>query len=168
MAKKKPPEETGTRALEVLVAAGVDHRVVHYQHSPQARTFGEEAIAQIDLAPGQMFKTLLVNCDDGSEYVVAVVPLDRHLSLKAIAKAAGYKSAQMASPATAQRRSGYVVGGISPLGQTTRHRTFVDDTALDYEVILFSGGKRGLSVEVSPLDLIELTEAELVDLKAQD
>ena len=168
MTKKKPTEETGTRALEALVAAGVPYRVVHYEHSPRAKTFGEEAIAQIDRAPGQMFKTLLVSCDEGAEFVVAVVPLDRHLSLKAIAKAAGYKSAEMASPTIAQRRTGYVVGGISPLGQMMRHRTFVDDTALDYEIVLFSGGKRGLSVEVSPLDLIELTDAELIDLKALD
>lgn len=160
-----------TRAIEALEAAGVDHTVVEYSHDARARSFGEESADQIGGDPGRIFKTLLVRCQGGSagdEFVVAVVPVDHHLSLKAIARAAGHKSAEMADPAVAQRRTGYVVGGISPLGQTTQHRTFLDESALDHETILVSGGKRGMSVEVSPLDLADLTGADTADLRAVD
>ena len=88
--------------------------------------------------------------------------------MKAIARAAGHKSAEMADPQVAQRRTGYVVGGISPLGQTTGHRTFIDDSALDHDTVLVSGGKRGMSVELSPLDLAEVTDADTADLRALD
>lgn len=156
-----------TRAIEALEEAGVAFDVHEYEHSPRARSFGEEAAAQIGADPSQLFKTLMVRLDTG-EFVVAVVPVDHHLSMKAIARAAGAKSAEMADPAVAQRRTGYVVGGISPLGQTTRHRTFLDESALDHETIMVSGGKRGLQVEVSPLDLAEVTGADAADLRAQD
>ena len=98
------------------------------------------------------------------ESVVGCVPALAHLSMKLIAKAAGAKSAAMADPAVAQRRTGYVVGGISPLGQTTSHRLFIDSACLDHETMIVSGGRRGLSVELSPLDLVELTDAEVTDL----
>lgn len=160
-----------TRAIEALETAGVPYTVHEYTHSARSRSFGEEAAEQIGGDPSRMFKTLLVHCEggeSGGEYVVAVVPVDHHLSMKAIARAAGHKSAEMADPHVAQRRTGYVVGGISPLGQTTTHRTFLDDSALDHETVLVSGGKRGMSVEVSPLDLAEVTGADAADLRAQD
>jgi Cys-tRNA(Pro)/Cys-tRNA(Cys) deacylase len=154
-----------TRAVEALETAGVSYTIVEYRHDPRSRSFGEESAERIGGDPGRIFKTLLVRCD-GDEYVVAVVPVDHHLSMKAIARAVGGKSAEMADPAVAQRRTGYVVGGISPLGQTTRHRTFIDESALDHETILVSGGKRGMSVEVSPVDLAEVTGADIADLHA--
>lgn len=164
---KKHGASGPTRAIEELERAGVDFTLHEYVHSARARSFGEEAASQIGGDPARMFKTLLVRTDTG-EYVVAVVPVDHHLSMKAIARAAGHKSAEMAAPDVAQRRTGYVVGGISPLGQTTRHRTFLDESALDHDTIMVSGGKRGVSVELSPLDLAELAGADTADLCALD
>lgn len=160
-----------TRATQALEAAGAPYRLVEYHHDPRARSFGVESAARLGGDPGRIFKTLLVRCEggaNGEEYVVAVVPVDHHLSMKAIARAAGHKTAEMADPAVAQRRTGYVVGGISPLGQTTRHRTFLDESALDHETMLVSGGRRGMSVEVSPLDLAGILGAETADLRALD
>lgn len=165
MAGKKHPGAP-TRAIEVLDASGVEYLLHEYDHSTRARSYGLEAARQLGEDARQVFKTLLVRADD--EYVVAVVPVDHHLSMKAIAKASGHKSADMADPQAAQRRTGYVVGGISPLGQATTHRTFLDETCLEHETIMVSGGRRGLQVEISPLDLIELTGAEVVDLRALD
>lgn len=168
---KKNKTSGPTHAIEALEAAGVAYTVHEYVHSARSRSFGEEAAEQIGGDPGRMFKTLLVHCEGGvphEEYVVAVVPVDHHLSMKAIARAAGHKSAEMAEPQVAQRRTGYVVGGISPLGQTTAHRTFIDDSALDHETVMVSGGKRGMSVELSPLDLAEVTGADTADLRALD
>lgn len=167
MARHKHGASGPTRAIEALEGAGVPFGVIEYEHSARARSFGEEAAAQTGADPSQLFKTLLVHLDTG-EFVVAVVPVDHHLSMKAVARAAGAKNAEMADPAVAQRRTGYVVGGISPLGQTTRHRTFIDESALDHETIMVSGGKRGLQVEVSPLDLAEITGADTADLRARD
>lgn len=168
---KKNKTAGSTRAIEALEAAGVDYTVHEYVHSARSRSFGEEAAEQIGGDASRMFKTLLVHCEGGApheEYVVAVVPVDHHLSMKAIARTAGHKSSEMADPQVAQRRTGYVVGGISPLGQTTAHRTFIDDSALDHETVLVSGGKRGMSVELSPLDLAEVTGADTADLRAAD
>ncbi|MDU0968753.1 MAG: Cys-tRNA(Pro) deacylase [Actinomycetaceae bacterium] len=156
-----------TRALAQLEDAGVAYRVYTYTHSARAKSFGGEAAAQIGGDPARMFKTLLVECE-GGEFVVACVPVTAHLSLKLVAKAAGHKNAQMADPAVAQRRTGYVVGGISPLGQTTTHRTFIDASARGFDEILVSGGKRGMSVGVAPDDLAKLTGAEFVDIEAID
>lgn len=154
-----------TRAIEALSAAETEFVIHEYHHDPSARSFGMEAAEQLGLDPRRMFKTLMVRCD-ATEYVVAVVPADRRLSLKAVAKAAGHRNAAMADPHVAERRTGYVVGGISPLGQVTAHRTFLDESVLEHETIVVSAGKRGMSVELSPFDLAELTGAELVDLKA--
>ncbi len=149
-----------TRALEIIVAAGAPHSLHHYEHDPRARNFGEETVAMLGVRADRTFKTLMIRCDS-QEYVVAVLPVDHQLSLKAIARAAGHKAAVMADPSVAQRRTGYVVGGISPLGQTTKHRTFIDESAFEHDTILVSGGRRGLSVEISPWDLLELAEAEI-------
>ena len=143
--------------------AQVEHRVLDYEHDPSARSFGLEAAAKLGFQPDQTFKTLLVNCS--GEFVVAIVPADHQLSMKAIAKAVGSKGAEMAGSAVAQRRTGYVLGSISPLGQQTKHRTFIDESALEHETILVSAGKRGLSAELSPLDLAELTRAEFAALR---
>lgn len=165
MGKKK--SHGGTRALEAVNAAGVAYTVHEYEHSARARSFGEETVAKLGIEASRTFKTLMVRLDTG-EFVVAVVPVSHHLSLKKIATAAGARSAQMAEPAVAQRRTGYVVGGISPLGQTTRHRTFVDASALEADTILVSGGKRGLSLELAGADLLALTGAQTADLCALD
>lgn len=163
MAKKRKAAGS-TRAVRILEEAGVPFHAFEYEHSDTARSFGLEAARQIGGDPHRIYKTLLVHCDE-EEYLVAVIPVDAHLSLKRMAKAADKKKAEIAEPHVAERRTGYVVGGISPLGQTTSHRTFLDLSAVDQETILVSGGKRGLSVEVKPADLVELTGAEIADLQ---
>ncbi|QWW19105.1 aminoacyl-tRNA deacylase [Schaalia sp. 19OD2882] len=151
-----------TRALEALVAAGVDHTVHIYDHDPRARTFGQETVDRLGIAAERTCKSLMVRCEvapGACEYVVAVIPVRHHLCLKAVARAAGCKSAAMADPKVAERRTGYVVGGISPLGQTTAHRLFLEETVLDQASILISGGRRGMSVEVDPWVLVEVFDA---------
>lgn len=155
-----------TRAIEALEAAGAAFAVVEYEHDPSVEAYGAEAVAALHRDPGQVYKTLLAEAQ--GEYLVAVVPVSHRLSLKSLARAAGHKSAELVDPATAERRTGYVVGGISPLGQTGRHRTFVDATALAQPTILVSGGRRGLDVELAGADLVRLTHAVVADLRAFD
>ncbi|MDC4232760.1 Cys-tRNA(Pro) deacylase [Actinomyces sp. B33] len=159
------PGRGATPALRALAAAGVDFVVHEYEHSPGERAFGEEAVALLGADPAATFKTLMVECSDG-EHVCAVIPVPERLSMKLIARAAGAKSATMADPAKAERLTGYVVGGISPLGQARAHRVFVDSSCLDHDRVIVSGGRRGCSVELAPRDLIEATGARLVDLTA--
>lgn len=168
MARKHAKERGGgpTRAIEELTAAGVPFTVHEYEHDPAARAFGQETVEKLGIDPTRAFKTLMVRLAPSGEFVVGCVPALTHLSMKLIARAAGAKSAAMADPALAQRRTGYVVGGISPLGQTTSHRTFIDSSCLDHETVIVSGGRRGLSVELSPLDLADLAGAQVADLAA--
>ena len=116
-----------------------------------------EAVHALGLAPGTVFKTLLATVD--GETVVAVVPADRRLDLKALARAAGGKKAAMADPERVERLTGYVVGGISPLGQRKRLKTFIDRSAADLDEMHVSGGRRGLEVRLAPTDLAELVDA---------
>ena len=167
MAKKRASDHAAgpTRAIEALNEAGVDFTVHEYEHSPQARFFGEETVEKLGVDAATAFKTLMVRLNTG-EFVIGVIPVLEHLSMKLLARAAHARSAEMADPHIAERRTGYVVGGISPLGQTTEHRTFIDESCLDHETMIVSGGRRGLSVELSPLDLVEAVDAEVCDLKA--
>jgi len=120
-------------------------------------SYGLEAAAALGADPARICKTLIASV--GGRLVAAVVPVDRELDLKALAAAAGGRRAEMADPATAERATGYVVGGISPLGQRRRLPTVVDPAALAHGTILVSGGRRGLQVELAPADLVALTEA---------
>ena len=151
----------GTPATQALAAAGVAHELRAYEHDPRARerglSFGMEAAQALGLDPKQVFKTLLADVD--GRLTVAVVPVDRNLDLKALAAAVGGKRAEMADPAAAERATGYVVGGISPLGQRRRLRTVVDASALAWGTVLVSAGRRGLDVELAPADLVRLTGA---------
>lgn len=133
--------------------------MVSYDHDPTADSYGEEAVAALGLDPTTVFKTLLAELD-GREHVVAVVPVASRLDLKALARSAGAKKATMADPTVAERLTGYVVGGISPLGQKKRLRTFVDDRALDLEEMHVSGGKRGLEIALAPTVLVEVLAAD--------
>ncbi|HLL64030.1 MAG TPA: Cys-tRNA(Pro) deacylase [Propionibacteriaceae bacterium] len=152
----------GTPATVALDRAGVAYTLNPYAHDPQNSHFGEEAAAALGVDPDRIFKTLVA--DAGGELVVAVVPVARQLDLKFLAAAAGVKRAALADPAAAARATGYVVGGISPLGQKTRLRTFVDASAEQFPTIFVSAGKRGLQVELAPADLIRLTGADLAVL----
>lgn len=128
-----------------------------YEHHESATNFGEEAAAALGLREEQVFKTLVVSVD--GDLAVAIVPVADRLDLKAIAAAVGGKKASLADPTLAERRTGYVVGGISPVGQKTRIRTVLDASASDHPTIFVSGGRRGFDIELSPVDLARVTEA---------
>ena len=149
----------GTPATVALSRAGIEHRVYTYRHDPGAASYGLEAAAALGVDPGRVFKTLLASVD--ARLVVAVVPVSGQLDVKAVAAAVGGKKAVMADPADAERATGYVVGGISPLGQKRALTTVVDDTALGHDTVFVSGGRRGLEIELSPTDLVRATEAEV-------
>lgn len=156
MASKKRQSDA-TPALAALHAAGITVSSHTYDHDPRAESFGLEAATALGLDPARVFKTLMV--DAGGDLCVGVVPVIGALDLKAIAHALGVKHATMADPAHAQRATGYVLGGISPVGQRTAHRTVIDESALEFETIYVSGGRRGLDIELAPADLIAVTKA---------
>jgi Cys-tRNA(Pro)/Cys-tRNA(Cys) deacylase len=153
----------GTPATVALDRAGVAYTLHPYAHDPQSSHFGDEAAAALGVDRSRIFKTLVA--DAGGELVVAVVPVAAQLDLKALATAVGSKRAALADPAAAARTTGYVVGGISPLGQRARLRTLVDDSAERFDTVFVSAGKRGLQVELAPADLVRLTEAGLAPLR---
>ncbi|MBK7820362.1 MAG: Cys-tRNA(Pro) deacylase [Tessaracoccus sp.] len=141
-----------TPALAVLDKARVRYEVLEHAHDPRSTAFGPEAVEKLGLPSEAVFKTLLV--DAGGSTVTAVVPVGSQLDLKALASAVGAKGAQLLDPSVAQRVTGYVVGGISPLGQRKCHPCVVDDSALGLSTVYVSGGRRGLSVGLAPADLI--------------
>lgn len=155
MAKKA---SAGTPATVALTAAGIPFTVRGYTHDPAVTDFGQEAAAALGVPREQVFKTLLADLD--GELVVAVVPVSGQLDLKALAAALGGRKAVMAQPAVAERRTGYVVGGISPIGQRSRLRTVIDASAQTLPSVLVSGGRRGLDLELAPDDLQRATGAQ--------
>ncbi|UXM93439.1 Cys-tRNA(Pro) deacylase [Paenarthrobacter sp. JL.01a] len=153
MAKKMASQ--GTPATAALAAAGVPFTLHPYAHDPAASSYGLEAAEVLGIAPDRVFKTLMVEVE--GKLAVAVVPVSGNLDLKAAAAALGSKKAVMADPKAAERRTGYVLGGISPLGQRQPSPTVLDESALGFETILVSGGRRGLDIELAPADLLRLT-----------
>ncbi|MGN6334298.1 MAG: Cys-tRNA(Pro) deacylase [Motilibacteraceae bacterium] len=147
----------GTPATVALTRAGVAFEVRAYEHDPAAPSYGLEAAQVLGVEPERVFKTLLADVD--GRLVVAVVPVSGQLDLKALAAAVGGKKAAMADPAVAERTTGYVVGGISPVGQRKALPTVLDASALAHATILVSGGRRGLDLELAPSDLIAITGA---------
>ncbi|WP_448812001.1 Cys-tRNA(Pro) deacylase [Agromyces bauzanensis] len=145
----------GTPATVALAAAGIAFRVHAYEHDPRAAAYGLEAAEKLGLDPERVFKTLLADVDGG--LVVGIVPVALQLDLKALAQAVGGKRAAMADPTVAERKTGYVVGGISPIGQRTALPTVLDESAILCETIYVSGGRRGLDLELAPDDLIAVT-----------
>lgn len=156
-----------TPAINLLKKSGTAHRVVSYDHDPGAESYGSEAAEALGLDPAQVFKTLVAELD-GRETVVAVVPVAHRLDLKALARTAGAKKATMADSGLAERLTGYVVGGISPLGQKQRLRTFIDTSANDFAEIHVSGGRRGLEIALAPESLAELLQATVDRLIPED
>jgi Cys-tRNA(Pro)/Cys-tRNA(Cys) deacylase len=158
-----------TPAITALLAADIPHEVLRYHHDPQNESFGEEAVnelAGIDgVDPEQVYKTLVIALPN-NRLAVAVLPVPSQLSLKAAAAALGVPKATMAERAAAERSSGYVIGGISPFGQRKRLPTVVDSSALRWDRVLCSAGKRGWDVAVHPQDLIRLTDAVTADIRA--
>jgi Cys-tRNA(Pro)/Cys-tRNA(Cys) deacylase len=147
-----------TPAVAALVKAGLPHTLHPYVHDPANDLgYGLEAAAAIGVEPSRVFKTLCVDADGA--LAVAIVPVDAKLDLKAVAHALGAKKASMADPAVAERATGYVVGGISPIGQKRRLTTVLDDSALAFDAVYVSGGRRGLDVGLAPGDLVAVTGA---------
>ena len=147
-----------TPATKLVAKMGVPHRLHEYTHSSDADSYGLEAASALNFEGDRVFKTLIVKLASG-QMVVAIVPVILQVDLKAVAAAFQTKSAAMAEPAEAERSSGYVVGGISPLGQRKALSTVIDETVLNHETVLVSGGRRGLMLEVAPLDLTKLCNA---------
>ncbi|BDR53218.1 Cys-tRNA(Pro)/Cys-tRNA(Cys) deacylase [Bombiscardovia nodaiensis] len=162
--KRKSTSDASTPAVAQLEAAGIPFQTYTYEHSSDHMDegYGREAAAKLGIDPSQVYKTLMA--DTGSERVIAVVPVSGRLNLKELAAAVGAKKARLADPQVAQRESGYVVGGISPFGQKTRHQTVLDEGALHFDHILVSGGKRGFDVAIAPGDLLQILDAQTAPL----
>ena len=167
---KKARGAGGTPATVALSAAGIAFEVRAYEHDPlvtdrslrrasnaRHEGYGLEAAEALDVDPARVFKTLLASLD--GSLVVGIVPVTGQLDLKALARALGGSKAVMAEVAAAERATGYVAGGISPVGQKRRHRTVLDASALEHDTILVSGGRRGFDLELAPADLVAITGA---------
>jgi Cys-tRNA(Pro)/Cys-tRNA(Cys) deacylase len=146
-----------TRGVQVLERAGVSYTLHPYRLAGEADSYGEAVAHTLGVGTDRLFKTLLAKVD--GDPVVAIVPVSRRLGLKALAREAKGKRAEMIAPAEAERLTGYVTGGISPFGQKRRLRTFVDSSIVSHATIFCSAGQRGLQVELRPADLIRLLEA---------
>lgn len=159
-------DTASTPAVATLIAAGVPHTLHEYAHDPGSElSYGLEAAQELGVDPEQVFKTLCVHADDA--LVMALVPVSGALDLKAVARTLGAKRATMAPADEAQRVTGYVVGGISPLGGRKRLPAVVDSTAFDYDEIYISGGRRGLDIALAPAALVELTDASTAPIAKQ-
>ena len=152
MAGRDTPATTAARK------AGVEHRVHEYAHDPNAASYGMEAAEALGLDPARVFKTLVADLD--GTLTVCIVPVAHELDLRSLGK-----RARLADTAKAERTTGYVAGGISPLGQRRALPTFVDETALEHDTIFVSAGRRGLEIELAPADLVALTNAEVRGLR---
>ncbi len=149
-----------TPAIKAAQAAGIQVTPHAYRHDPGNASYGLEAASALGLDPARVFKTLLVTqAGDGRRLAVAVVPVTGQLDLKAMAAACAVKKVEMADPIQAERVTGYLVGGISPLGQKRRLPTVIDVSAANFATIFVSGGRRGLDIEIAPDDLIALCQA---------
>lgn len=164
MAAKKQAQ--GTPATALLTRSGVAFTVHSYDHDPAAASYGKEAADVLGIAPERVFKTLVADVDGA--LTVAVVPVAGSLDLKALATAVGGKRAAMADPAAVTRTTGYVLGGVSPLGQRKQLPTVVDASALEHATMFCSAGKRGLEIELAPADLVRLTGAVTAEIGRED
>lgn len=158
------PMARGTRAVKVLERSGVAFSIHEYVVERDDLSYGEAVALALRVSPDRLFKTLVAKVDGST--VVAIVPVSGTLALKKLARAAGAKHASMAAPGDAQRLTGYVIGGISPLGQTRTLEMFIDASVDDCETVFVSAGRRGLQVELAPADLISLTQAIKTELSA--
>lgn len=140
----------------------MDHRVLTYDHDPDSTAYGDEAVTALGLSADSVFKTLVATVDTST--VVAVVPVSARLDLKALARAAKGKKAAMADGADAERLTGYVLGGISPLGQKRRLATFIDTSAQSHELLYVSAGRRGVEIELTPDALAAAAQAVFAPL----
>ena len=156
---------TGTPATALLTKAKIGFTLHSYDHDPRAQGFGEEAASSLGVDPAQIFKTLIASVE--GRLACAVVPVAARLDLKAFAAALGGKRAELADPAAAARATGYVIGGISPLGQRSRLKVVVDSSAEQFATVYVSAGKRGLQVELAPADLARAAGATFAPIAAR-
>lgn len=155
----------GTPATEALARAGIAFTLHTYQHDPAAPAYGDEAAAALGVDPLRIFKTLVVDVgSDRPDLAVAVVPVAGRLDLRRFATAMAAKRAGLADPALVMRNTGYVLGGVSPLGQKHHLATLIDETALLWDSVLVSAGKRGLQVELAPTELARAVDARFADI----
>lgn len=152
----------GTPATATLAKQKIAHTLHTYEHDPKHESYGLEAAEALGVEPARVFKTLVADVD--GRLTVGVVPVTGSLDLKALAAAVGGKRAKMAEAAAAQRATGYVLGGISPLGQRSRLPLVIDASAQEFDTIFCSGGRRGLEMELAPVDLIKLTSATVAPI----
>jgi Cys-tRNA(Pro)/Cys-tRNA(Cys) deacylase len=155
-----------TPGINVAKKNKVSHRVHEYPHDESSESYGLEAAEKMGVPQERVFKTLVVSMDN-RELVVGVIPVSSMLSMKLIAKAAGAKKAVMADKSDVERSTGYVIGGVSPLGQKKRLRTIIDSSAKNYSTVYVSAGRRGLEIELSPDDLEKLTSGEIAGICQQ-
>jgi Cys-tRNA(Pro)/Cys-tRNA(Cys) deacylase len=147
-----------TPAIKLLKKQKVPHTIYEYKHDSSVHSYGEEAAEKMGVDPKSVFKTLVVQSD--KMMAVGIVPVTSTLNLKSMAKALGVKKVVMAEPKNVENTTGYILGGVSPLGQKKRLKTVIDESAFEYESIFVSAGKRGLEVEVDPKDLEKLLQAD--------
>lgn len=152
-----------TPAIERAKAAKITFQIHEYEHDPAADSYGEEAAEKLGVASDRVFKTLVVSYGAG-DLAVAVLPVSRQLNLKQFAKAIGAKKAAMADRAVAERATGYVLGGVSPIGQKKALTTVIDGSAEPLDTIYVSAGRRGLEIELSPADLSALTRGKFAPI----
>lgn len=152
----------GTPATALLSKQKIAHKIHSYDHDPKHDSYGMEAAEALGVAAERVFKTLVAEVDGA--LTVGVVPVTNQLDLKALAAAAGGKRAKMADPAAAQRATGYVLGGISPLGQRSRLPVIIDESVKQFETVFCSGGRRGLEIELAPDELIRLSRATVAPI----
>lgn len=152
-----------TPAIDLARKAGISYQVHEYGHDPKSESYGTEAAEKLGLDPDRVFKTLVVETDAG-ELVVAIVPVSTSLNLKRVAKAVKAKKAAMADKQKVQRTTGYVLGGVSPLGQKKALTTVIDQSAQTRDAVFVSAGRRGLEIELAPQDLAMLTSAIFSDI----
>ncbi len=152
-----------TPAINAAKKNKISYQVHEYLHDAASESYGDEAAQKLGVSSERVFKTLVVSVDNKT-LIVAIIPVSSMLSMKLIAKAYGGKKAIMALKTDVERSTGYVLGGVSPLGQKKRLRTFIDSSAVQFTTVFVSAGKRGLEIELSPQDLKQLTQAKLAEL----
>ena len=160
-----------TPAVNLLKKSKTQYQLHEYEHVPSADSYGLEAAQKLGIEPGRVFKTLVASLDGGGsekKFVVALVPVNTSLNMKSLAKAAAAKKAAMADKADVARVTGYILGGVSPLGQKKRLPTFIDESAVSYTSIYISAGRRGLEIELRPGDLKQLTNGRFVGISSDE